>query len=274
MKIKLLMTLGLIYLMASCGAPKDVVYFQGLDSLTEEQLAQMNQNYSSRISTDDLLTITVTGWDPTVLTPFNPPVWSYSSPGETSVNNNSQQLHTYLVDSDGNINFPVLGKVHVAGLSKQELIAKMQDEISHYSKDPLVNVQIVNYKITVMGDVARPGALTIRNERITILEAIGQMGDLNINANRKNILVIRDNNGKKESGRLDITDPAIFASPYYYLRQNDIVYVEPNKIKQKNARYSQGESFNVSIISAIISGISTATAVILAITSYANSQKQ
>ncbi|GHT31632.1 polysaccharide biosynthesis protein [Bacteroidia bacterium] len=266
MKIKLITAVGLIFLLTSCGAPKDVVYFQGLDSLTPEQMAQMNQNYSSRISTDDLLTITVTAWDASVVTPFNPPVWSYASQGDVAVNTSAQQLHTYLVDSDGNINFPVLGKVHVAGLSKQELTVKMQGLIDHYVKDPLVNVQIVNYKVTVLGDVARPGSLTIRNERVTIIEAIGSMGDLNINANRKNILVVRDNNGMKEHGRVDITDPAIFASPYYYLRQNDLVYVEPNKVKQKNARYSQGESFNVSIVSAIISGISTATAIILAIT--------
>jgi polysaccharide export outer membrane protein len=264
MKLKLLLSGGLIGLL-SCSAPRDVVYLQGLDSLNSEQLAAMSQNYASRICPDDLLTITVTGWDPTVVTPFNPPVWAYATQGDTYVTP-AQQLHTYLVDSDGDINFPVIGKVHAAGLSKQELTLSLQKEIARYLKDPIVNVQIVNYKVTILGDVSRPGALTIRNERITLLEAIGQLGDLTINANRKNILVIRDNNGQKEYGRVDITRPDVFASPYYYLRQNDIVYVEPNKAKLKNARYSQGESFNVSIVSAIISGISTVTAIIIAVT--------
>jgi polysaccharide export outer membrane protein len=259
--------LGLVFLLASCGVPKDVLYFQGLDDVTPEQLAQMDQNYTSRICPDDLLTITVTAWDPTIVTPFNPPVLAYASQGDVNVTN-SVQLHTYLVDTDGNIDFPVLGKVHAAGLSKQALSANMQTEIARYVKDALVSVQIVNYKITFMGEISRPGALTVRNERITILDAIGQLGDLTINANRKNILIIRDNNGVKEFGRIDLTNPtALFSSSYYYLRQNDIVYIEPNRSKQKNARTSQAESFNMSIIQTCITAVNVIATLALAILS-------
>jgi polysaccharide export outer membrane protein len=264
MKMKLLSAAGLIFFLASCSTPKDVLYLQGIDSLAEEDIARMNQTYASRISPDDLLTITVTAWDPTVVTPFNPPPWSYASQGEVAVTN-TLQLHTYLVDADGNITFPVLGKVKAAGLSKQELTAYLQEGVSRYVKDALVHVQIVNYKITILGEVARPGAITVRNERITILEAIGQVGDLTINANRRNILILRDNNGQREHGRVDLTDPAIFASPYYYLRQNDFIYVEPNKPKQRNYNVTQSQTFTISIVSTLLTTVSVITTVLVAV---------
>lgn len=266
MRLKLMSVVILFaLLMGACSVPKDVVYFQGVDSLTPEQVDKMNQSYVAKISPDDLLTITVTAWDPTVVTPFNPPVFAYATQGETNAVS-SGQLRTYLVDTDGNINFPVLGKIHVAGLTKQELSDKMQEMINPYVKDALVNIQIVNYKVTVMGEVSRPGAIPVKNDRISILDAIGQVGDLTINANRKNILVVRDNNGAKEFARLDITQPDIFTSPYYYLRQNDVVYVEPNNAKKRNARYSQAQQYSITVFSSILSAVSVITTVILAIT--------
>ena len=129
-----------------------------------------------------------------------------------------------------------------------------------------MNVQIVNYKITIIGEVSRPGESSVKNDRISILDAIGQVGDLTINANRQNILIVRDNNGEKEFARLDMTDPALFASPYYYLKQNDVVYVEPNDAKKKNSRYSQAQQYSITVFSSILSAISVVTTVILAIT--------
>lgn len=250
-------------LFGACAVPKDVVYFQGVDNLTAAQIEQMNQTYISKIVPDDLLTITVTAWDPTVVTPFNPPVYSYSSQGDASVTS-STQLHTYLVDKEGNINFPVIGKIQAAGYSKQEFNEMMQEKISKYVKEPIVNVQIVNYKITLTGEVSRPGAITVRNDRISIVDAIGQSGDLTINANRKNILIIRDNNGEKEFGRIDLTDPTLFVSPYYYLRQNDVVYVEPNNAKKRNANYSQAEQYKLTIFSTLLSTVSVISSIIIA----------
>ena len=257
--------LSLVLALGACSVPKDVVYFQGIDSLSPERVEEMSQPYVSRICPDDLLTITVTAWDPTVVTPFDPPVYAYAQQGEVSAVS-SAQLRTYLVDAEGYINFPVLGRIHVAGQTKQELSTKMQQMIEPYVKDALVNIQIVNYKVTVMGEVARPGAISVKNDRISILDAIGQVGDLTINANRTNILVIRDNNGAKEFGRLDITEPDIFTSPYYYLQQNDVVYVEPNNAKKRNARYSQAQQYSITVFSSILSAISVVTTVILAIT--------
>lgn len=265
MKLKLLSVVLLIFFLGACSVPKDVVYFQGIDSLTTAQKELMNQTYTTKIVPDDLLSITVTAWDPTVVTPFNPPVFAYAAQGETSVVP-SQQLQTYLVDKEGDINFPVIGKVHVAGLTKQQVSAKLQELIKPYVEDALVNVQIVNYKITLMGEVSRPGAISVKNDRISILDAIGQVGDLTINANRKNILIIRDHNGEKEFARMDITRPDLFASPYYYLKQNDVVYVEPNDAKKRNARYSQAQQYSITVFSSILSAISVITTVILAIT--------
>ena len=196
MKVKLVSVVALfVLLLGACSVPKDVVYFQGVDALTPEQVSKMNQAYTSKICPDDLLTITVTAWDPTVVTPFNPPVYAYATQGET-----------------------------------------------------------------------RPGAISVKNDRLSILDAIGQVGDLTINANRKNILVIRDNNGEKEFARLDITEPDIFTSPYYYLQQNDVVYVEPNNAKKRNARYSQAQQYSITVFSSILSAVSVITTVILAIT--------
>lgn len=118
----------------------------------------------------------------------------------------------------------------------------------------------------MMGEIARPGAVTVSNDRLTILEAIGRVGDCTINANRTNVLVIRDNNGQKEFGRIDLTNPSVFSSPYYYLRQNDVVYVEPNDAKKRNAKYSQAQQYSITVFSSILSAVSVITTVILAIT--------
>ena len=264
MNCKFIPVLCLILMLGSCSVPKEVTYFQGIDDVTKEQLDKMNQTYSATITEDDLLTITVTAWDPAVVTPFNPPPYAYTTQGETNVST-TQQLRTYLVDKEGNINFPVLGKVHVAGLTKQQLIEDMQNRIHQYVKDVMVNVQIVNYKITVLGEVSRPGNVTIRNDRVSILDALGQVGDLTINANRKNILIIRDNNGHKEYTRVDMTDPQIFASPYFYLKQNDVVYVEPNNAKKRNANYSSAQQYTLTIISTILTAASVITTVVVAL---------
>lgn len=265
MKNKLALFVCVLSLLVSCKVPKDVAYFQGIDDLSPEQMKAMAQEYSTTISEDDLLTITVTAYDPTVVTPFNPPLYSYATQGETYMTA-GQQLQTYLVDKDGYIAFPVIGRIKAAGLSKQELSSNLQKEIAHYVKDAMVNVQIVNFKITMMGEVVRPGRITVLNDRISILDAIGQVGDLTINANRKNILIIRHNDGIPERGRIDITDPALFASPYYYLKQNDIVYVEPNSAKKRNANYSSAQQYSITVFSAILSTISLITTSVIALT--------
>lgn len=264
MRLKLLVVLFTL-LLTGCAVSKDVVYLQGVDSLTPEQISLMTQTYNSKIAPADLLNITVTAPDPSVTTPFNPPAYAYAPQGDPAISA-IQSMYNYLVDNEGTINFPVLGKMHVAGLSKQDLCNELQAKLSKYIDDPLVNVQITNFKITVLGEVTRPSIFTIKNDRVTIIEALGYVGDLSITANRKNILLIRDNDGQKEFVRMDLTDPAIFNSPYFYLKQNDVVYVEPNLAKQKNSRYSQAQQYNITVFSSILSAVSVITTVILAIT--------
>ncbi|MDR2968953.1 MAG: polysaccharide export protein [Tannerellaceae bacterium] len=256
----------LLLMLGACSVPKDITYFQGIDSLSNERIEQMVQVYHIPICPDDLLTITVTAWDPNVTTPFNPPAYAYSTivGGETTVQP-AQGVFTYLVDKEGYIDYPVLGRVHVAGLTKHELAEKLSKDISKYIDDPLVKVTLDNFKVTVLGEVSRPGTVTVRNDRVSILDALGVVGDVTINANRTNILVVRDNNGKIERARMDLTDPAIFASPYYYLHQNDVVYVEPNDAKKRNSRYSQSDQYNITLFSSIMSAISVITLVLTTI---------
>lgn len=265
MKVKFAACFLLCMLVYSCSTPKDVAYFQGLDSLTKEQLERMNQKYVLRIVPDDMLSIHVTSSDPQVVAPFNPPAYMPpSAPGTMSIGT-ERALHTYLVDNEGDILFPVLGKIRVAGLTKGEIAELIQDKLRETVADPMVEVRLLNYKVTLLGELLEPGTYEIQNDRMSILDALGLAGDLTINADRTNVLLVRDNDGQKEYGRLDLTDPAIFASPYYYLQQNDVIYVEPNAAKKKNSRYSQKEQFNITVISSILSVVSTVTTVVVAL---------
>ncbi len=263
MKLKYYLFAAFCALICSCSVPKDVVYFQGIDTLTSDQLNKMSQSYSNEITYDDLLAISVTAWDPSAVTPFNPPTYAYSQQGEEPVAA-SPSLYTYLVDSEGDINFPVLGKIHVVGLTKQQLSEKMEQLISKYVENPLVKVQLLNFKVTLMGEFNRPGTYTIKNDRLTVLDAIGLAGDLPMSANRTNILVIRENDGKKEISRLNLTSPEIFDSPYFFLRQNDVVYVEPIKSKQKSRSTS---SSRISLFSSIIGTLSIISGMVISVVS-------
>ena len=242
MRLKYYLLAIFCVLMCACKAPKDVIYFQGIDDLTPDELAEMSQAYTIKIENDDLLSINVTAWDPVAVTPFNPPVFAYSSQGEQPLIA-SESMYTYLVDEDGCINFPIIGKVHVAGLTRQEISKKLESKISKYVKDPLVNVQLLNFRIVLMGEFSRPGSYSVKRDRVSVLDAIGMAGDL----------------------RLDITNPNIFESPYFYLKQNDIVYVEPIKTKQR-ARTSSDRQFTISLFSTVISSLSVIVAMVLSLT--------
>ena len=188
--------------------------------------------------------------------PFNLPVIGVPQGGAElgglSVNGR-QQLQTYLVDSDGNIEFPVLGTVNVTGLNRQQLAAKLKTEITEYVQDPIVNVRIVNFQVSVLGEVARPGTFDIRDEYLSLPKALGFAGDLSIYGRRDNVLVMREDNGKKIHEYLDLTDPNVINSPFYYLQQNDVVYVEPNGAQMQSASYNRNAGVYISIASVLIS---------------------
>lgn len=261
MKLKIVSFLLITLFLGACSVPKDVAYFQGIDDLTKEQLSQNTLQYETRIKPDDLLSIAVTATDPTVVTAFNPPAAAFAAQGEEPIHA-TQSMYTYLVDGNGEITFPVLGRLKLGGMSKREAVQFLQAKISEYVSEPLVDIRILNYKVTILGDVVRPGTITLKNDRVSILDALGLAGDMNVTANRKNVMLIRETNGVKEYARIDFTDTSIFSSPYYFLQQNDVIYVEPNDAKKKNARFSQAEQFNISVLSTILSAISVISLVI------------
>jgi polysaccharide export outer membrane protein len=262
-----LSALLLILLLSSCRTPRDVSYFQGIDDLTEEQKEAMNQKYVPRICIDDALVINVTSPDRGSVTPFTPPPYGYYMPGEAEIGimATTQNLFTYLVDENGYINFPVLGRVHLAGLTINESIRLMEQLIWEYAPKAVVSVQVANFKVGIFGEVGEANVFTVKTPRVSILDLIAMAGDLTIWADRKNVWVHRDHNGKKEHARLDLTDPAIFASPYYYLQQNDMVYVMPNKARKRNSKVTENDNVFVTMCTVIVSSISLVITTIIQI---------
>ncbi len=225
----------------SCVSKKKMIYFQNDEAISNELL----KNYAPKIQTDDILNITVNALDAETAMPFN----LYQGGGQ---NNNSSKPITYLVDIHGTITFPVLGVIPVAGLTTNELKDKLIVALEAYIKQPIVNVRLENFRVSILGEVKSPGSFNLENEKVSIPEAIAMAGDLSIQGKRKNILLIRKNGENIESIRLDLTDKSIFKSPYYYLAQNDIVYVEPNKAKVNSSAIGTTSSL-ISIASALLS---------------------
>lgn len=255
MKIKTLIPVFLLLMLMSCKTTTNTItYFQDLDNQMPA-VTEQSVNYTPRIAPDDQLSITVSGTDPNAVAAFNMPLASYLAPGETNVTS-TPVLHTYLVNSRGEIDFPVLGKLQVANMTRSELTDMLTEKISAYVKSPIVTIQIRNFKVSVLGEVNKPGTVNVPNERLSVLDALGMAGDLTIYGNRANVLLIRDNNGRKEYHRFNLTSAEILTSPYYYLQQNDVLYIEPNKARKGNAKYSQSGQFNVSLASTIISALS------------------
>jgi polysaccharide export outer membrane protein len=248
----------LLAILGSCRTPKDVAYFQGVDKLTEEQKKAMDQVCVPRIHVDDILLINVTSPMREATAPYSPAPFGYYEPGEAQVgiSAQTQNLYTYLVDNEGYINFPVLGRIKISGYSINEANKMMEELIKPSVPDVMVNIQISNFKVGIFGEVKTADVYTIKGMRVSILDLISMAGDLTINGDRKNIIVIRDTDGKKEYQKLDITDPAIFASPYYYLQQNDMVYVEPNDEQKKFSRYTAQKQYSSSMISILVSTVS------------------
>ena len=204
----------------------------------------------------DQLTITVNTVNPEASLPFNLLLQNAYSQGRT-LSTTGGTLMPYLVDNDGYINFPVVGRLKVSGLTKSECESLLLDKIRPYmaeTENPVVTVRMSSYSVSVLGEVARPGSFQVGREKITILEALAQAGDLTIYGVRNKVKLIReDATGKKEIHTLDLTDANIVNSPYYYLQQNDIVYVEPNKVKAQNASVGSMTTLWFSATSILIS---------------------
>ena len=235
------MLLSWVILFSACNSTKEVVYLQDVVPLKQQDI---ERKYEVFIHEDDLLSIMVNSKDPELALPFNMPLVTYQIGSESA---GQQRVLGYLVDTNGDIDFPILGKIHVAGLSRLELRDLIKEKLisGDYIKDPVVTVQFLNYKVSVMGEVARPGSFTITGDRIILLEALSMAGDLTIYGRRDRVAVIREENGKRTILFHDLRSSEIFTSPCYYLQQNDIVYVEPNKAKAGQRDINQNNSVSV-----------------------------
>lgn len=250
---KILFHLLALLFLASCGSTKDVPYFQNVDSV---DLSKSQYLFDAHIMPKDQLNITVSTTNDEAAVPFNMTVPTPMTVGQRS-SYSQAMLQMYLVDNDGNINFPVVGTLHVGGLTKSEAEKMIQEKIRPYmskEENPIVTVRMSGYQISVLGEVARPGTFTVSREKISILEALAQAGDLTIYGQRKNVQLIReDATGKKNIHVFDLTDANIINSPYFYLQQNDVIYVTPNKVKAQNSSVGSMTTLWFSATSIVIS---------------------
>jgi polysaccharide export outer membrane protein len=233
---KILLSLTLIIVLQSCHLREKMVYLQ--DGQVAVVTTDTIQSYAPELRPDDLLQIQVGGQDMQALAPFQ----FYVIEGGQAGTQGMQALNNivYLIDPNGNINFPVLGFVRVAGLTRLEATVKLQELLSAYVSDPVVNIQIKNFKVSILGEVVRPGSYTMPSDRVSVLEAIAMAGDLKLSGIRQDILLVREQDGKRIEYRLDLTQKDLYKSPAYYLVQNDVIYVEPNR----GARF-QGQNLGV-----------------------------
>ena len=244
---------GLVFTI-SCKTKEKVVYFQGV----AKDSAMVS--YETHLEKDDIVSIVVTADNPEQAIQFNfPDVGSGQSRNNGYTQGNSVR-NAYLIDKEGFINYPVLGRLKLGGMERSEAVDFLEKEIAAYINNPVVQLQIENFKVTVLGDVSKPGTFKIPNERITLLEAVGLAGDLKLTGVRKNVLVIREQNGVRSEYRVDLTSKDLFTSPVYYLKQNDVVYVEPNMAARSQSTFFRNNSgVFVSIISVIVSSIYSIT---------------
>ncbi|TAI48589.1 polysaccharide biosynthesis/export family protein [Flagellimonas allohymeniacidonis] len=249
LKLKLVCLSASALLVFSCASKQEVVYFQ--DAQEFETLVDDN-SFTTKFKVDDLISINVSTLDPEASAPFN----LFRGAEEGGIR--PEQVN-YLVDKNGEIDFPVIGKVKIAGLSPSETQELLTEKLKDYLKNPIINIRIRNFTVTILGAVNRPGTYQVNGEQITILEAIGLAGDINIKGRRDNVMVVRDFDGTKVYNRVNLNSKQAFKSPVYYLTQNDVIYVEPNRSGKTASNLDQRASIAVSIISVLI----TSTVVLL-----------
>lgn len=240
-------------LIASCTSYKNVPYMQNPEVVN--QLKEILPLYDAKIMPKDLLTITVNSTDADAVAPFNLIVQTPINVARTSSLTQQPSLQQYLVNNDGTIDFPKLGRIKVGGLTKNEAEDLIREQLSKYLQEvPIVTVRMANYKIAVLGEVARPGMFTVSNEKVNVLEALAMAGDLTVWGMRDNVKLIReDADGKRQIVELNLNQAEIVTSPYFYLKQNDVLYVSPNKTKAKNSDIGQNTTLWFSATSIVVS---------------------
>jgi polysaccharide export outer membrane protein len=233
--------------LGSCASKQDIIYFQ--DEPLNSEMALSN-NYEIKFKPADLLTIDISAQDPEAVAPFllTPVAQNASSTLEL---NRNVRMQTYLIDINGNIEFPVLGSLKLEGLSRVQATEMLKMKLSEYIKDPIVNVRLINFTITILGEVNAPGSYTVQNERISLSDALGLAGDLTIYGKRDNVLLIREVEGQKRYAKFDLNSVNVLNSPNYYLTQNDVIYVEPNSARVRQSSYNPNNGIIISAVATL-----------------------
>lgn len=240
----------LLNMFSSCVSREKIVYFQDIEKMAQStKMAQPSITFKP----NDLLSITVSAANLESVRPFNVIIESRPVDGAGIALSANSQQPGYLVDGEGNIHFPVLGTIHVEGLTSKELNDYLSAQLVVYVKDPIINIRVLNFTISILGEVARPGTYTVSGEKISISKALGLAGDLTIFGRRDNVLVIRENSDKKSYTYLDFRSSDLLDSEYYYLQQNDVVYVEPNNAQRQSASFNRNTTVYISIASLLLS---------------------
>ncbi|MBO4871691.1 MAG: polysaccharide biosynthesis/export family protein [Muribaculaceae bacterium] len=265
MKLKLYFTLALCLLMMSCSTVKEnkLAYFKNIPEQATGTLPSIGNN-SIRIQPFDELSITVSSLVPEATAIYNAPLDNMAPVGDVNTTA-SPRIATHVVNEQGYITMPVIGKLRVEGLTTGEVEQLILDQVSQNVKDPYVRVHLLGFYVNVMGEVKQPKRITVTRERYTVLDALAECADLTEWGERGSVLVIREQNGVNTYYRLNLADSQLMASPAFYLQQNDVVYVEPNTIKVDNSKYNQNNAFKLSVISTIVSAVSVVASLVIAL---------
>lgn len=262
---KIGIVLMLCALLAGCTPHQNLTYFK--DNRPATQNATVGTlDWQIRLEPQDELAITVTSDVPAASASYNLPLVPVVTKETISQPVSQGSLQTYIIDKNGDINFPILGKIHAAGLTTMQLADELTRRISADVEAPIVRVELINFKVNVMGEVTKPGVYEVNTERFSILDALAQAEDMTMYGRRDRVTLIREEDGKITYNIINLEDANLFNSPYYYLKQNDAIYVEPTEARKGMAEYNQTNGYKLSVISAIISGVSVIASLVIALT--------
>ncbi len=257
---RIILIITTVILLTGCNTYKNVTYLQDAGHAANMQDSTMAPIPEAMLKVGDLLIITVNASTPEAAMPFNLPLvptlgMNNYNPSTTTISSYSGGLQNYLVNNKGDIVFPTIGKLHVLGMTKDALSQRIKEKIypRYIKEEPIVSIRYANFSISVLGEVARPNTYIIDNEKISILEAIATAGDLTIYGQRNNILLIRQGINGRESIRIDLRDKNLINSPYFYLQQNDVLYIQPNNPKSRSSALGSAETLSVSLVGTLIS---------------------
>ena len=264
--LSILMTAAAVMLLASCGSKtsRNINYLQ---EAQKDTTVTMLPEEGILVQPKDMISIVVSSRNPELSAMFNLTNVSYQAGGETSTTGSYNRILGYSVDNNGNIDFPIVGKINVSGLTRWQVADKVKEELvsRNLLKDPVISVEFLNFKVSVLGEVAHPGTYTVTGDKITLLEALSLAGDLTIYGRRDRVSVIREINGKRTVYINDLRSMDLFTSPSYYLKQNDVVMVEPNKVRAGQSTINENSLKSTSFWMSVGSFLVTIANLIIAI---------